>query len=106
MVPRSRYVRVGGVRGNESDTDNTDTPDTAGTAGVLGDIDGDGQITANDALAILRASVGMAELTPKQKKLADADKDESITANDALAVLRYSVGMEAADSPINKPLSA
>ncbi|MBQ1388807.1 MAG: dockerin type I repeat-containing protein [Clostridia bacterium] len=74
--------------------------------GTLGDIDGDGAITANDALTILRSSVGMTDLTTEQIKLADIDGDEQITANDALAVLRYSVGIADADSPINKPIVA
>lgn len=73
---------------------------------IIGDLDGDGEITANDALTILRSSVGMADLTPEQNKLADIDGDTEITANDALAVLRYSVGMSDADSPINKPVAA
>ena len=73
---------------------------------LCGDLDIDGQITANDALTILRKSVGQEKLTPEQKILADVDGDGEITANDALAVLRYSVGMADEDSPINKPIAA
>ncbi len=73
---------------------------------TLGDIDGDGDITANDALTILRASVGIESFTPAQVKIADIDSDSEITANDALAVLRYSVNMADEDSPINKPIAA
>lgn len=58
-----------------------------------GDLDDDGEITANDALTILRSSVGMATPTPEQIAAADVDGDGNITANDALAVLRHSVGM-------------
>ena len=43
-----------------------------------GDLDGDGQITANDALTILRASVGIEELPPEQRVIADVDKDSGI----------------------------
>ncbi len=74
--------------------------------GYLGDLDNDSEITAADALTILRSSVGMTDLKAEQTKLADIDGDEQITANDALAVLRYSVGMGEADSPINKPIAA
>ena len=73
---------------------------------TLGDIDGDGDITANDALTILRASVSMESLTQEQTKLSDIDGDEQITANDALMVLRFSVGMADENSPINKPITA
>ena len=72
----------------------------------LTDNDGDGNITANDALMILRASVGMETLTPEQSALADVDGDGSVTANDALAVLRYSIGFIDEDSRINKPITA
>ena len=82
------------------------TPGSDEPIGNLGDIDDDGEITANDALTILRSSVGMTDLTPEQTKLADVDNDGEITANDALAVLRYSVGMADSDSPINKPIAA
>ena len=74
--------------------------------GSLGDLDNDGAITANDALIILRVSVGLAELTPDETKLADVDGDTEIAANDALAVLRYSAGLADENSPINKPITA
>lgn len=60
----------------------------------LGDLDADENLTANDALQILRASVGLEELTDAQKILADVDKDGSVTAADALLALRMSTGLE------------
>ena len=94
---------------SDIDTDNTNTPDKPDKPepiGNLGDVDGDGNITANDALTILRASVGIEELPPDKEKLADVDGDGQITANDALAVLRFSVGSEEPDSKINTPITA
>ena len=73
--------------------------------GMYGDIDGDGSITANDALKILRYSVGMEEFTPNQITAADIDGDELVFANDALSVLRASVGMADSDI-IGKPITA
>ena len=67
------------------------TPDTPNY--IYGDIDFDGNITANDALLILRSSVGLETFTTKQSALADIDSDNTITSNDALAVLRFSVGL-------------
>ena len=72
--------------------------------GIYGDLDGDEQITANNALTILRASVGMEKLTPDQRIIADVDNDGDITANDALAVLRNSVGM-GDDNLVGKPVN-
>ena len=60
----------------------------------LGDVDLDETLTANDSLQILRASVGLEELTDAQKILADVDKDGSVTAADALLALRMSTGLE------------
>ena len=74
--------------------------------GIYGDVDGDGAITANDALMILRNSVGMETFTPEQFKLADIDDDGAISANDALAVLRHSVGMVDESSKVGKPVTA
>ena len=61
--------------------------------GNLGDMDNDGMITANDALMILRSSIGVSELTIKQEKIADVDADNDITSSAALCVLRYSVNL-------------
>lgn len=57
-----------------------------------GDVNGDGMITAYDARTILRASVGLENLTEDQRKAADLDGDGEITANDAREALRRSVG--------------
>ena len=91
----------------ESDTDSGKEPDTdePKPVGKLGDIDGDGTVDATDALSILRSSIGMANLTPVQRKLADVDNDSEITSNDALAVLRFSVGFGSGGN-IGKIISA
>lgn len=63
--------------------------------GTYGDVDSDGAVTANDALDVLRSTVGMNELSDVQKLIADLDGDEAITAGDALEILRYSVNLTA-----------
>ena len=60
----------------------------------IGDIDGDGKITASDARTALRAAVGLEELAAFEQALADADLDEKITASDARLILRAAVGLE------------
>lgn len=62
---------------------------------VLGDVDGDGLVTAADARLALRAAVDMEILTEDQLKAADYDKDGVITAADARLILRKAVGLEA-----------
>lgn len=61
---------------------------------VLGDIDQDGVIAAADARLLLRASVGLEEITPIMKKRGDTDNDGNLTALDARKVLRAAVGLE------------
>jgi len=55
---------------------------------VLGDCDGDGVITASDALCALKMSV---KLVTEDKNL-DMDKDGSVTSNDARLILMKAVG--------------
>ena len=79
----------------------TDKPSDLTGASLYGDLDGDGLITANDALIVLRASIGLETLTAEQTRLADIDSDAAVTSSDALEVLRYSVGL-AANEKIGK----
>lgn len=62
----------------------------------LGDVDGDGMVTASDASAVLRyyteLSSGVTPTVfphPEGKHLADVDRDGKITGSDASAILRY-----------------
>ncbi len=57
---------------------------------MMGDADGDGSVTASDALIILVASVSAGQCTPCA---CDANGDSLVTATDALAVLQYAVGL-------------
>lgn len=56
-----------------------------------GDVDGDGDLTSSDALAILRFTVGSSD--SPDSNIADFDGDGNITSADALAVLRKTVGL-------------
>ena len=61
--------------------------------GLLGDVDGDGILTYNDALRILRASIQLETLDATQLLLADANQNGQVDYNDALMVLRISIGL-------------
>lgn len=88
----------------------SDEPDGPGPEpvekGTYGDVDGDGNITSSDALAILRASVGLTEFSGDASILADVDGDGMINSSDALIVLRYSVGYDAPGTKIGQKLMA
>ena len=61
---------------------------------MLGDVDESGTVTAGDARIVLRASVGLEQITPVLKSRGDINKDGNINADDARMILRASVGLE------------
>ncbi len=63
---------------------------------VMGDVDGDGNISASDARLALRASVGLESYdeSSSEYKACDVDGDNKVTASDARLILRASVGLE------------
>lgn len=58
-----------------------------------GDADGNGKLSYNDALIVLRCSIGLAELSPEVKQACDMDGNGKLTYNDALVILRKSIGL-------------
>ncbi|HEY2773471.1 MAG TPA: dockerin type I domain-containing protein [Candidatus Binatia bacterium] len=64
-----------------------------------GDPSHDGQVTADDALIVLRASIGIGHCIRSE---CDIDGSGKVTASDALAVLKLAVGE---DVTINCPSS-
>jgi hypothetical protein len=64
-----------------------------GTACVKGDVNGDGNIRANDAILALRISAGL--MTPNARELcaADVNSDGNVRANDSILILRKSAGL-------------
>ena len=60
------------------------------TVVVLGDVNGDGEVLAADALQILKSSTNSSNLSGVYLQAADIDNDGSILAADALNVLKYS----------------
>jgi len=57
-------------------------------------VDGDGKISYNDALIVLRLSIGLAELSEEEAAFGDVDGAEGLSYNDALKILRASIGIE------------
>ena len=59
---------------------------------ILGDVNGDGLVTAQDASLVLQAVAGKIELSPSQISIADVNGDTSITAQDASLILQKVAG--------------
>ena len=63
-------------------------------AAYVGDIDGNGKITASDARMILRVSAKLDKIDDDKMNFADVNGDKKITASDARTVLRMSARLE------------
>ena len=61
---------------------------TAQTEFPLGDVDGNGRVTAADARLALRAAARLEELTAAQLRAADYDRSDKLTSADARYILR------------------
>ena len=61
--------------------------------GICGDVDGDGVVTAADALLIQQHLAGLITLTPDQLARADVDGDGVVTAIDSLLILQWTAGL-------------
>lgn len=59
---------------------------------ALGDVDGDGTITAKDALMLLQAANDLLNLTEEQFLRADINGDKVLSAAEALRILQYVSG--------------
>ena len=68
----------------------------------LGDVSGDGEITASDARLVLRASAGLQDLTAEQYNCGDINGDTEITASDARIILRISAGLDSIDNYVKE----
>lgn len=59
----------------------------------MGDVNNDGSITSEDALAILHSVTQSSSFNAAQQKSADIDGDGQVTSMDALIILEYVVGL-------------
>jgi len=59
---------------------------------LSGDMDGNGRITANDAMKMMRYSIKLEKFTEEQLIAADVNLDGRVNAKDSLATLRYTIG--------------
>ena len=58
-----------------------------------GDINYDGAVTAEDALLVMRHTMGLIELSGLEMWLADVNWDDKVDTEDALILLRYVMGV-------------
>jgi len=84
-----RYYKAGVSNATTTSTTSTTSTTTDEPGAACGDMDDDGMVTASDALAVLRAGVGIARCDLSQ---CDYDGSGTISASDALEVLRAAIG--------------
>ncbi|MGI6264407.1 MAG: leucine-rich repeat protein [Acutalibacteraceae bacterium] len=68
-----------------------------------GDVDGNGEVTAADALMALQAATGKIELVGVRQAAADVDGNGAVSAADALAILQFATGKITSFSPALDP---
>ncbi len=61
--------------------------------GEMGDVDGDGWVTMNDANMIAQWVVGNIELSDEQLRRADVNADGEVTIVDAMFIAQYIEGL-------------
>lgn len=64
------------------------------TSFIKGDVNGDGEVTTEDARTVLRVATGIENLNENSMNVADADGDGKITTADARQILREAAGLE------------
>ena len=69
----------------------------------MGDVNCDGKINYNDAILVLRSSVGLSTIDLDMIPYADVDQNGKINYSDAIKILRVSVGLEELQSPATEP---
>ncbi|MCH5213215.1 MAG: dockerin type I repeat-containing protein [Oscillospiraceae bacterium] len=94
---KTYYIRIGGSNGSmQKGTLTISKGGEIPTVKLLiGDVNGDTDVDPDDAVEILRYSVGATELTDEQMlKAGYCDNDPDVDAEDAVCILRYAVGSE------------
>jgi len=80
----------------------------AGPCAPLGDVDGDGIITANDAQLIFEYNAGLRQLSPSQLARADVNRDGRVNSIDAALILQVAERFPGAnfrcDLPATQPI--
>ena len=66
-------------------------------SGLTGDVNGDGSVTASDALMALRHAMNLIQLNAEQIARGDCDGDGDVDVDDALTILRYCLGISIPD---------
>jgi hypothetical protein len=86
-------------------TGGDDPDDPLDTDRLVGDVSGDGNITALDASIAGRYAAGLApSLTSEQIAASDADRNGHVFANDAALIVRYAAGYSDPESHVGETL--
>ena len=65
--------------------------------GLPGDANGDERLDYQDALLVLRFSIGLEELSEQAQELCNVDGKPGLNYQDALKILRASIGLDTLD---------
>ena len=89
---KKKYSNVKDISNNDLGTGTTVKIDNKEYKIIkVGDVNGDGRVTAKDATQILKYVVKLIDLNDEQKNAADINKDGNVTAKDATLILKHVV---------------
>ncbi|MDR2713752.1 MAG: dockerin type I domain-containing protein [Clostridiales bacterium] len=95
-VAEAKVARSALVIGGSAGTDYVDVDLQVETGwlitGLMGDIDGNGVVTPEDAILLLQMYVGLVDWTPRALMVGDINKDGVVDSTDAALILRMVVG--------------
>lgn len=86
------YTKDGSVNNGE-DCVKIDNVECTGTTALMGDLNGSGTVDMQDAVIVLRATLGLYELTDEQFAVADMNGDGVVNTQDAMLVLRVAMNI-------------
>ena len=91
-VQKGLVTNLAKLENAEAKIDELENPVIPPVTVTYGDVDGDGKVSATDALEVLKSVVGKVTLTDHQFKAADTDGNGKADAADALNILKKVVG--------------
>ena len=89
---KKKYSNVKDISNNDLGTGTTVKIDNKEYKIIkIGDVNGDGRVTAKDSTQILKYVVKLIDLNDEQKNAADINKDGNVTAKDSTLILKHVV---------------
>ncbi len=95
---------IGGPSLSAAEEETSLYPPPPPDAPMVGDVNDSSTVSVADAVAILKYTVGLLELTPKQEYAADTTGDGRVSVADAVQILKFTVDPRGESGVLLRPL--